>query len=204
MSRELFDDYYQNNFWQSDESVSGGGSTLVQTAAIRACLPQVFDQYNIRTVLDIPCGDFNWWKEMQVDLDHYTGADIVPDLVAANQKKYGDATHRFTFLDITQHGLGTHDVIFCRDLLGHLSNREVKWALQNVRDSKSTYLIATTFPQHENVRDIETGQWRPINLTQYFGLPDPILYINEGCTEGGGQFSDKSLGLWFLRGERYR
>ena len=42
-----------------------------------------------------------------------------------------------------------------------------------------------------------TGDWRPLNLERPpFNLPAPALLLNEGCTEGGDTFADKSLGLW--------
>jgi hypothetical protein len=62
--------------------------------------------------------------------------------------------------------------------------------------SRSTYLLATTFPKHETNGDIKTGQWRPINLASMFGLPAPIELISENYN---GEFSDKSLGLWRLK-----
>jgi hypothetical protein len=31
-----------------------------------------------------------------------------------------------------------------------------------------------------------------------FQLPRPLALLNEGCTEGGGAYADKSLGVWSL------
>jgi hypothetical protein len=45
--------------------------------------------------------------------------------------------------------------------------------------------------------DIATGNWRTLNLTVApFEFPKPVLVVNEKCTEDGGRFRDKSLGLW--------
>jgi hypothetical protein len=42
-----------------------------------------------------------------------------------------------------------------------------------------------------------TGDWRPINLERApFNWPAPVELIVEECTESGGVFADKSLGLW--------
>ena len=42
-----------------------------------------------------------------------------------------------------------------------------------------------------------TGDWRPLDLERDpFGFPAPLELLNERCTEGGGIFADKSLGLW--------
>lgn len=196
---DVFNDIHSKNFWNNDESVSGAGSTMAATEIIREEIPKLVKQYGITSILDIPCGDFNWQdrmaREMNIEMDvaYYT-ADIVPELIHENRGKYQGK--EFTILDITKDILPKVDMILCRDLLGHFSNRDVRRALENIRRNKPTYLLATTFPDHENLHDITTGQWRPINLASFFGLPDPIEIINEGVV---GEFGDKSLGLWRLR-----
>jgi hypothetical protein len=40
---------------------------------------------------------------------------------------------------------------------------------------------------------------RMLNMEKFpFFFPKPIELIVEGCTEGNGEFADKSLGLWKL------
>lgn len=193
--KDTFERIFKTNEWKGDESVSGQGSDLYQTDRVRRELPKLLNRLGVETMLDIPCGDFYWMNYIPLP-DGYVGADIVPELIEQNQERYPGVV--FELMDITESKLPEVDLILCRDLLGHFSNADVKHALQNLRASRSLWLLATTFPDHEYEGDIETGHWRPINLASYFGLPDPILLINEGCTEGGGKFADKSLGLWRL------
>ena len=193
--KDVFSRHYQTNYWADDESVSGHGSTVAATKTIRLVLPPLFEHYDIKSVLDIPCGDLNWAHK--VKWPSYIGADIVPELVAETRARFPDFDLRV--LNITEDPLPQVDLILCRDLLGHFSNADVKRALANIKKSGAKYLLATTFPEHETSGNIETGEWRPINLASFFGLPDPIEYINENCTDGGGAFKDKSLGLWRLR-----
>jgi hypothetical protein len=192
---KIFDEIYENNLWLSDESVSGTGSTMDATAAIRMLIPQIVKELGVKTILDIPCGDYKWFQTMNLDV-RYTGADVVRQLVTDDYEKYGDEDHTFRVLDITKDPLPQVDLVLCRDLLGHFSNRDVQLALKNLKKSGSKYLLATTFPERENATDIVTGQWRPINLASMFGLPDPKAYLYEGCTALG--FEDKALGLWEL------
>ena len=58
-------------------------------------------------------------------------------------------------------------------------------------------LLTTTFAgPRENV-DITDGDWRPLNLEKApFHLPPPLATINEECTEEGGAYADKSIGVW--------
>ncbi|HEV8722667.1 MAG TPA: hypothetical protein VGW77_18770 [Candidatus Binatia bacterium] len=60
--------------------MSGPGSSLFQTATVRAALPGVIQQFGVKSMLDIPCGDFNWMKEVTLDVDRYIGGDIIKQL----------------------------------------------------------------------------------------------------------------------------
>ena len=48
---------YKNNWWDSNESLSGAGSTLEYTNNLRKELPKLIIDFNICSVLDAPCGD---------------------------------------------------------------------------------------------------------------------------------------------------
>lgn len=192
---DVFEKIYQENGWQNAESVSGNGSTLDATSVIRQEIPKLFKELKIKSVLDAACGDYNWWKEMELPGVKYLGVDIVPELIEKNQKKYGDENHEFMFLDITQHQVGTHDLIFARDVFVHLTDATVAMALWNLRSSRSKWLLATTFPDQLNTKMIREGQWRPINMEYHVGyLGKAQRLINEG----NPLFKSKSLGLWRL------
>jgi len=194
-SDALFTLIHDKNLWGSDESVSGPGSTFNITRNIRAALPDLFETYDIKSVLDIPCGDFNWMKHIDLKNVEYTGADIVEAIVNENDKRYGNQQRKFVLLDIVKDKLPKSDLILCRDCLVHLTDYEVKKVLQNIKDSEAEFLLATTFPgQKGNVR-IGRDHWRPINLQiKPFCLPPPILLIREN--EQDERYADKSLGFW--------
>jgi 2-polyprenyl-3-methyl-5-hydroxy-6-metoxy-1,4-benzoquinol methylase len=194
--KTIFEDIHKNGGWRNDESVSGSGSMLRNAKNIVELLPIIFQQYNIRTVLDIPCGDFNWMKQVRLDEVKYIGCDIVGKLVENNQRKHSDKQLSFFVADITEDVLPRVDLILCRDCLVHFSNKDVLRALRNVIKSGSSFLLVTTFPDHEN-RDIVTGNWRPLNLqSPPFNLPEPVRIFFEGCDEVDGQYKDKALALW--------
>jgi hypothetical protein len=89
------------------------------------------------------------------------------------------------------------DAVLCRDCLVHLSHQDVLAALDNVRRSKANWFIATTYTGNRPNVDILTGQWRTLNLQlPPFNLPPPAHLVDEKCTEGDGQFTDKYLGVW--------
>jgi hypothetical protein len=198
-AEEKFSYIYRNAFWKGGQSVSGEGSSSDQTETIRLQLPEIIKRYNIASILDIPCGDFNWMKDVDLNTLSYTGADIVQDLIDLNNQNYSGDHRTFLKLDVISDPLPKTDLIFCRDCFVHLSNGDILKALENIRRSKSTYLCTTTFPGCPENKDIVTGDWRIINLQKEpFRFPDPHFLLNENCTEGDGTYSDKSLGLWRL------
>jgi SAM-dependent methyltransferase len=195
----VFGEIFRTNFWGGSTSVSGPGSDLEQTAVIRAAIPPLLARHGIRTILDAPCGDFHWMQHVPLPGIHYTGVDIVPALIARDQASYGCTERRFALCDLVEGELPTAELILCRDCFVHLSYDDTRRALDNFRRSGATWLLTTTFTDPRANHDIVTGDWRPIVLQQApYGFPEPVTLINEGCTELGGRFADKSLALWRL------
>ncbi len=199
-AEQVFIDIYHKNHWSSEVSRSGTGSELIQTATLVEKLPDIFQEYGIKTVLDLPCGDWNWMKYVDLQEVQYHGGDIVKEIIASNRQKYLSDQVRFSQMNILADQIPQADLILCRDCLVHFSYRDIARALDNIHRSRSTYLLTTTFPEKSNTK-IVTGAWRPINLAAPpFNLPAPLLEINENCTEGGNQYQDKTLALWELQG----
>lgn len=194
-ARWIFVRVFKKHFWGTDESVSGSGSRLAQTVAIREALPALLRDIKAKTVLDAPCGDFNWMKEVKLELDQYIGGDIVPQLISQVQDKYGNSSRQFVVLDIIKDKIPTVDLIICRDGLVHLSQRKAVAAIKNFKQSKSTYLAATTFPGIAENKNGYTGPWRALDLElPPFNFPKPLKLIDEK----NPKFQKKSLGVWRL------
>ncbi|MGH8131319.1 MAG: class I SAM-dependent methyltransferase [Steroidobacteraceae bacterium] len=193
----VFDGIYHSNHWGGDESRSGTGSSLAQTRVVRQVLPELLSELGCRSMLDAPCGDFNWLSQVPLDVEYF-GYDIVGRAIASNTQRYGSDRVRFVRGDITSSRLPRVDLILCRDCLVHLSYSDAFLALRNFLRSGARYLLTTTFPGRAN-RDIVTGAWRPLDLERPpFKFPKPARVINEVCTESSGSYQDKSLGLWDL------
>jgi hypothetical protein len=193
----VFNGIYARNEWGDPTSRSGEGSNLTQTQRIRQELPNLWRRYGVRRMLDAPCGDFQWMRDIAHALDEYVGMDIVGRLIETNSQKYGNDRIRFRRADIVMDPLPASDLILCRDALVHLCFRDMWRALQNFRRSGASYLLVTTFIDRTQNEDIENGQWRPLNLQRApFNFPPPLEILNEGCTQRGQEFADKSLALW--------
>ncbi len=194
---DIFAEIHRNNTWGGKDSVSGQGSDVNQTWIIARELLNIFKNFNISTMLDIPCGDFHWMKGVNLNGIDYTGADIVEELIRKNGEKYAGERVQFQHLSLIKDNLPKVDLIFCRDCLVHFSTADVFLALNNICNSNSAYLLTTTFSDRTVNDDILTGQWRVLNLQiAPFALPKPLKIVNEGCTEDDGAYEDKALGLW--------
>ena len=192
----VFEKIRATNLWGSADSVSGLGSELDSTARVRAELPGLLREMGVRTMLDIPCGDFHWLSQVDLPIDRYIGADIVESVVRTNPECPG---REFVKLDLCRDPLPKVDLVLCRDCLVHLSLEAVEKAVDNLKASGSEWLLTTHFLECTANVDIDTGDWRMLNFQLApFHWPAPHTVIVEGCDESGGGYDDKVLALWRL------
>jgi len=194
-TEEVFTDIYHRNKWGDQESRSGKGSNLDVTTELRKNLPKMLESLSITSMLDIPCGDFIWMKEVDLPLVSYLGADIVAPLVDENQRRYGSNKRKFLHLNLLQDPLPEVDAIFCRECLVHFSFDDISKAINNIRGSGAIYLFTTQFPELKKNENIVTGKHRPLNfLLEPFNWPPPMMQFVELHT--GKRRGNKCLSVW--------
>ncbi|MEG3154953.1 class I SAM-dependent methyltransferase [Sphingomonas sp. RB1R13] len=174
-----FDAIYQNNGWNSTESLSGPGSEVERTKAYRRELEQCLNCLDTKTLFDAPCGDLNWILPV-VGERAYIGGDIASSLIADLQKTHPDLDLRV--FDICTDEFPACDVWHCRDCLFHLPFDDIWKALQNYIDSGIPYALLTTHRSralHRNV-DVRAGGWRYLDLEMApFSLVRPRAYLRD-------------------------
>ena len=178
---DTFTKIYKENFWEDPESVSGAGSTIKYTEELRSKLPTLVKQFNIQSILDAPCGDFNWMKEILPQLNvKYTGGDIVHELVKKVAKKYTAENVNFITIDITTQELPSADLMICRDCLFHLHPSMVEDFFRNFCKSNIKYLLTTTHyntnNEFQNVKKLRPGNFKRIDLFSHpYNLTQDVL-----------------------------
>jgi hypothetical protein len=199
-SRErIFSGYYTSNRWKDAHSRSGEGSNMEVTAALRAALPDIFQRYSIKSVVDVPCGDFFWMKNVDLSTVDYTGGDIVQPMIDDNNARYQKPNVRFRFIDLCETVPPCGDLFICRDALVHMSFKDIEKALRNIKASGSKYLFTTTFTNRTENADIATGMWRTLNFAlPPFNFPPPLLSLDEKYNGQEGRYADKHMALWRL------
>ena len=185
-----FTKVYDENAWGDDQSRSGPGSRLESESVREAleALELVARDHAVGSLHDIPAGDFNWlWRFLDRHPEiAYRGFDVVPALVRANRTRA--PARRFDVLNVVTTVPPGADLIFCKDLLNHLTFEDVGSALTNMARSGSKLLLASNNFGRANAELVEDldGHSRHLDITAApLCFPQPIW--NSGY-----------LGLWRL------
>ncbi|MEN6350458.1 MAG: class I SAM-dependent methyltransferase [Syntrophomonas sp.] len=191
--KDIFEKIYQGNMWGDKESVSGPGSRIDATREITRLLPELIERFQIKSILDAACGDFNWMRHLILNVDRYIGVDIVRELINKNTQLYTNRQRTFITRDISSEPLPQVDLIICRDCLVHLPFEKIRRVISNFKNSRSKYLLTTNFTGINENSEINTGNWRRLNFEiDPFNFPQPLFVIIEHPP------FDKTLALWDL------
>lgn len=189
-------DYMSTGQWLCDrnqESISGPGSTIYYTANFRSKLEEFLEISNCRSLLDAPCGDFNWMKAVRTPPGmRYFGADIVESIVEANRQVYGSRDRLFFCVDLIHDAIPDADVWLCRDCLFHLSFEHAIQVLRNGLRANIKHYMLTSHFNEVNTDDV-TGSFRLINMCRApFNLPEPIASFTDYVDD----FPPRRVGVW--------
>jgi hypothetical protein len=197
---QRFQRIHDSNLWGAAKSTSGLGSEMDATHVLRGELPRLLAKLGVMSLLDAPCGDAGWINAANPGV-RYVGVDIVPALIERLKARaaVSEITGDYRLTDLTRDSLPRCDAILCRDCLVHLCFANIERAVANFRRSGATWLITTTFSDWQTNLDCEDGDWRALNFERApFSWAAPVELLNENCTEAGGGWRDKSLGVWRL------
>ena len=198
---KTFDEIYETNAWGGEESRSGYGSDSARTKYLKKEIKTLLKELKIKTLLDCACGDFNWMKSIMESSPevNYLGVDIVKKAIDENKVKYPFPNCEFKQLDIVNEPFPKVDLVLARDVLVHLSFKDIIKFIDRFLESKSSYLLTTSFTKDRiNVeKDDGICEFCPVNLQEEpFSFPAPLRIIIEKFLEGEVKYKDKSLLLW--------
>jgi hypothetical protein len=206
---EKFSRIYQKRLWlkamphlNPEKTFSGHGSTESSTRVFRRNLESFLHEMNVKKLFDAPCGDFNWMKDVNLPAYcDYIGGDIVPALVANLQQKYGRIirtgpeapSRQFINFDLTVERFPSADIWLCKDCFQHLSNSDIHLVLNNFRRSQVNIALITNHIGVNSNIEIETGQFRYVDLTLApFSLPPPLQTLPDAPVDGEPRY----IGVW--------
>jgi hypothetical protein len=186
--KQRFAAIYHSNYWDDTHSLSGSGSNLKSTKRVIKQLPVLIKKFNINSILDAPCGDFYWMKNVLNKVNvNYLGGDIVGKIVNSNNSKYKSKKINFTKINIISDALPSAQLMICRDCLFHLSNDSIKLFLDNFLNSNIKYLLTTTHYNNADFKntDIKDGNFRLLDLfSAPFNFDKDVLYQIDDWIDG--------------------
>jgi hypothetical protein len=95
-------------------------------------LSLILRDHRVKALADLGCGDFNTGLTISRMVDSYIGVDIAGPVIEANTRAFADDRVRFLQADLTSSSLPEADAGILRQVLQHLSNREIGRVLGNV------------------------------------------------------------------------
>ena len=133
---QVFSRIYQAGTWgrSSEKYCSGTGSSQMHVDSYVRALAGYIQRHNIRRVVDLGCGDFVIGKRIAGLGVHYTGVDVVADLVSHHNREFATDSVHFEHRDIINDALPVGELCMIRQVLQHLSNSQIRRILAKLHD----------------------------------------------------------------------
>jgi SAM-dependent methyltransferase len=166
-TKEVFEKIYRERYWgalpdKSRAFYSGPGSHDGTTVEIylKAVKEFLSRHRGIKTAADLGCGDFNVGKALYGLFDRYYAVDVAENVVEKNKKRFKSSKVKWLCLSITEDDLPKADIAFLRQVLQHLSNRDIADFLSNIKGKYRFLVVTETQPKTRRYKpnlDIMTG-----------------------------------------------
>ncbi len=128
------------------EFYSGEGSDELFAVPYAAAIRSLIENEQLKSVIDIGCGDFRVGRLITDTPVRYLGVDVVSSLVERNVKLHSSRLVSFRCLDAVTDELPAADLCLIRQVLQHLSNAEIFRVLNNVKKKFRNVVITEHLP----------------------------------------------------------
>ena len=156
--------FFVNHYRGIDkESLSGPGSTIKNTSEVRKLIQTFLINNNIKSILDLGCGDWNWFSLLDLRETSYLGWDADTDMIVSHLFNYGGDNIEFDVKDIVLEPYPQSDLIICRDVLFHMPIQMALSVLNKIKKS-CKYLISTSFREVDINTGIGDKNWGYYNI----------------------------------------
>ncbi len=156
----VFQKIYAKNRWLFG---SGEGSRPEIAQPYREFLEQFLREKNIRSVVDIGCGDWQFSRLIEWGNINYLGLDVVPEVIQENQRQFSSENISFQVFDATRETLPPADLLLIKDVFQHWPNDAIKNWLPNLK--KYQYGLITNDADERTNIDIAFGEHRAVDIT---------------------------------------
>lgn len=188
---KIFSKIYKESTWGNG---SGPGSSESYTVQYRSYLAGFIMSRQVKTVLDIGCGDWQFshlmdWESLSVE--QYLGLDCVESVIDENITKYKSTCVNFRLLDITENdvpetacGNSKWDLIILKDVVQHWPSSTIKNTLEKLRGYCKYILLTNCYTTLGNATEINIGEWQRLSrFHEPLKLFDPEFVLMFGSKE---------------------
>lgn len=158
----IFEHIYRNDLWHGG---SGPGSLPSVNRPYIRFLQSFLRHNEVRSVVDLGCGDWQFSRRIDWGSARYLGLDVVPHVLEANRRRYSGAAVEFNASPEDPKDIPGADLLLIKDVFQHLSNEKVHAYVRLF--SKFKYVLVTNCIQksrHLMNTDISDGGFRPVDL----------------------------------------
>jgi SAM-dependent methyltransferase len=160
--RERFERIYANNEWGCG---SGEGSLPIHTEGYISLIQHFIQEREIRSVVDLGCGDWQFSKFIDWGKAHYCGYDIVRTVVENNQATYASKQVEFRLFSGDFNDLPNADLLIVKDVLQHWSNQAIAEFLPVLKRYPYSLVTNCVNPRRRTFStDIDDGGFRYLDL----------------------------------------
>jgi SAM-dependent methyltransferase len=155
---------YTHHLWGSVDGepfFSGPGSLPEHLGPYLEYVGELIRAAEIRSVVDLGCGDFRASRALDLGDATYLGVDIVSPLIRFNQANYASERIRFERLDILTEDLPEADLCIVKHVMQHWSNSDILSFLPKLDRYRHVLILNGRFDVDQDPpacnADIETG-----------------------------------------------
>lgn len=172
---ERFEEIYANNEWGHG---SGEGSYPVHTKGYVKFIESFLQQYDITSVVDMGCGDWQFSRYINWGDAIYEGFDVVESIIHYNKEQFGNDRTKFNLYSGNPLTLPKADLLIAKDVLQHLSNSNIEIFLPVLKSYKYFLITNCINPKDATLNtDIKHGDFRYVDLRlQPFSLQAEKIY----------------------------
>ncbi len=162
--RERFEEIYATNEWTYG---SGEGSLPIHTKDYVAMLQKFLRKHQIKTVVDLGCGDWQFSQLIDWEGIDYQGFDIVRSVVEKDQSTYSTNNIKFHLYSGDPKELPSADLLIAKDVLQHWSYKSIDGFLPLLKKYKYSLITNCVNPKGVTINtDIPDGNYRFLDMRQ--------------------------------------
>jgi len=185
-NQEIFDKIYRRHRWIWG---SGTGSIPVfNKPFIQFVNKFLVDHPEIKTVVDIGCGNCQIGRLLELRDRKYIGCDVSEFILKKTRKKFSSTNKKFIRLDAVTDELPLGGLVILKDVLQHLCNRDILRILSKLTAYRFVIIQNDIYCENSVLRkkrenkDIQSGKVRPLDIIKDPFNADYLLALR--YTEG--------------------